>query len=554
MKSAVLMLAMAALLAVAQSNFFLTFLRSCKMISKILLRRIVLLVCVGCLSSAALAADVNWTGGGTDSYWATGENWSTGLVPTAADNARLTVSGAAVEIPAGESYEVSTFHVAHYANNTLYVAPGATLTATSTGSRSFVAREGGQSVGVLTVDGTVNANQLQVTGGAGANATIIVNEGGLLTSPLLLFGTWGGGQHGTLIVNGGLVDVGQFGAYLSLCNVTIDLNDGVYDCGYLNPAVLGLYDNANGSLLVDIDYGKWIISGDRTTDVATMLGRGEIIGFGGQGTVEYDFDVTTPGKTTVYATHPLNQIPEWKDVILVPTEGGTTTLEWDNYVEPNAPGGTVTATVLLGTDLTDPNNYTKVIDAQVVTSGSHSSVTSTTLIPTQDYYWQVIFDNGTSIEGPVFKFLATDNAIPTVSIKDVYAWLDEATGKVDVLMDATVDNDPGETVTYSWTLSPVDDPNVVFDSTSTEDPTLTISKVADYTLTLSVNDGVWEDQSASARVSVSINACQAARQTPDYRGNLDGDLTDDCVVNLEDIAVIAQDWLGETTLGGVTYY
>jgi hypothetical protein len=332
----------------------------------------------------------------------------------------------------------------------------------------------------------------------------------------------------------------------------------VYDSGYLNPAVLGLYASPDGSLSVDIDHAKWIIDGDKTQedgDVAKMVGRGEIVAFGGLGIIEYDYDETT-NKTTVYAVNPLNQEPAWDDAVLVPTEGGTTTLEWDNFVDPNHLSATVTATVYLGTDPEDPNFYkNKVIDAQPVTPGTRSSITSTTLIPTQDYYWEVEFDNGSgsTIKSPVSKFLVTDNAIPVVSIKNAYAWLDEVTGEVDVVMDAGVTNDVDESVTYSWTLGAAD-PSAAFVDATVEDATLRINSTGERTVILTVNDGVWPDQSGSGVVSVASNACEAARLTPDYPGDPAGDITGDCVADLEDLADLAQTWLYDTTLTETSYY
>ena len=514
--------------------------------STMLLRRIFMLLCVGCLSTAALAADVNWVGGNPNTPdWGIASNWDLG-VPTVADNAWINLNGAAVVVPAGESYETATWEVGRYANNTLYVGPGATLTGTS--GRSYVAREGGQSIGVLTVDGTVDGGDgITLSAGASADATIIVNEGGTLTTNLFLFGDWVGTGFGRLIMNGGLVDIFQMGSWLHRQTVILDLNDGVYDVQFLNPDVLALYDDPDGSLSVDIDHGKWVVEdSDITTDIATMIGRGEIVAFGGQGSVEYDYDISTPGRTTVYATHPLNQTPEWKGFVVVPTAGGTATLEWDNYV-----GGT--AEVWLGTEPDKLSaNYT-MISSSSVGVGTRSSITSSTLLPGTTYYWQVDL-NG--VEGPVFEFLATDNGIPEVSVKNVITWLDPPYtpgNEAVVLMDATVvDDTPG--LTYAWTLEPAGDPNVLFDSTTIEDPTLTINSTGIRTLTLTVDDGQWI-VSESAEVRVYENPCWAARVSPGYAGDPAGDIANNnCTVNLEDFAALAATWMDDTALTEIAYY
>ena len=90
--------------------------------STVLMRRIVLLICVGCLSTAALAADVSWVGDPNNivpEEWGIAANWVGGVVPASTDRALIGVNGAAVEIPAGESYSCTNFNVGHYANNTL---------------------------------------------------------------------------------------------------------------------------------------------------------------------------------------------------------------------------------------------------------------------------------------------------------------------------------------------------------------------------------------------------------------------------------------------------
>ena len=118
-----------------------------------------------------------------------------------------------------------------------------------------------------------------------------------------------------------------------------------------------------------------------------------------------------------------------------------------------------------------------------------------------------------------------------------------------------IDDTPG--ITYAWTLDPAGDPNVAFDSTTIEDPTLTIDATGVWTVTLTVDDGYWVE-SASAVVRVSENPCQAARQgNPDFAGNLVADIdgfNGNCVVDLEDFAVLVSEWLEDRALSEFLYY
>ncbi len=523
--------------------------------STVLLKRTFLLVCIACISTPALAAIVSWTGGGSDSNWGTGANWNSGTVPTSADEVRI--PSGAVEIPAGESYSHGAGSFGHYGGvSSLYIAPGATL---NSGGTVFISREAGSSTFTAEVDGTWNnpGQRFTFCGGQNANGTLIVNEGGYAECGLMLFGDWGSGtRQGKLILNGGTIKNDQLGAYESKCQVTLDLNDGLFDTGYLNPAVLALYDSPTGSLNVDIDFATWIINGNRTTDVQTMIDRGELVGFGGKGTIVYDYNETTPGRTTVTAINPLNPFPEYNGIILTTGGSGTVTLEWDNYIDPNHVGATMNADVWFGTDPNklNPAVYSKAVDGMIVTTGTRSSSAPQPIVAGQTYYWQVDIDNGSgsTIEGAVLKFLVIDNAKPEISIKNVSSWLDEVTGKAVILMDATVVDDTTG-ITYAWTVDPADDPDVVFDNAAIEDPTLTISSTGVRTLTLTVNDGYWEE-SAQCQVGVYANSCQAARQSPGYAGDPAGDITGNCVVDLADFAALAQSWLEDSTLTETLYY
>jgi len=287
-----------------------------------------------------------------------------------------------------------------------------------------------------------------------------------------------------------------------------------------------------------------------------MITAGKLLGWGGLSAVSYDYDVTNSGKTTVTAIHPLNPDPEHRAVVQV--ADGPVTLSWDNYVDPNGPGETVTADVWFGTD---PNklggNYSKIVNAADVTGVARSSSAPQAIAADTTYYWQVDFDNGSGsiIEGPVFEFSAIDNDEPQVTVQNIVTYLvpeNDANGiaVITEIFADVIDDTPG--ITYAWTIDPAD-PGIVFSDTTVVNPTITAYTNGVWTITLTVDDGYWVVPT-SAQLRVSRNACAAARYTPGYVGDPIGDITSNCVVDLVDFANLAQSWMEDTNLGAPLYY
>jgi len=193
-----------------------------------------------------------------------------------------------------------------------------------------------------------------------------------------------------------------------------------------------------------------------------------------------------------------------------------------------------------------------------VTGIARSSSDPQAIVAGTTYYWQVDFNQGGGniIEGPVFEFLAINNDQPQVTVQNVIGWLvpeNTPGGVFEITADAfssVVDDTPGRT--YAWTIDPAD-PNVVFSSTTVENPTITVAAAGTWTVTLTVKDGYWTEL-ASGVLSVANNSCQAARLMPDYVGNPVGDLTDDCAVDIQDLAILAENWLESTRHTGTVLY
>ena len=536
--------------------------------STVLLRRIFLLLCVVGVSAAALADSVVWQGDDPNNptLWNVAENWNSGSLPTSETNdiAKFLGTDDFCEVVAGDDFTIYRTWICWGDDKAhLKVHSGGSLTTTSWMGVGIFG--GGEAL--LEIDGgTVLANgHRQSRHGSTLenlnDSTTLINSGTYTVTGNASLGEEHVGTNfpgiARIIMNGGTMTVGgNLTSYdINIAsngvspNVVVDLNDGVLDIGGMSGSFEG-----NPDKIIDIDFGTWIIDGDVTTGIDAMITAGELIGFGGLGTVNYNYDVTNAGKTTVTATHPLNPDPVHKGFVLI--NGGTAILSWDNYVDPNHAGAAVIADVWFGTDpnKANPAGYTKIVDGQVVTPGTRGTSPAQAIADGVTYYWQVDFDNGSGslIEGPVFEFFATDNAPPQVSVKNVTAWLDEGTGVAVIPLDATVIDDPA--YTHAWTLDPAGDPNVAFDDTAIEDPTLTIDATGEWTVTLTVDDGFWVE-SASAQVVVGENPCDAARQgDPNYQGDLVGDLTDDCATDIQDLLILVEAWLDDVALTGILYY
>jgi len=119
-----------------------------------------------------------------------------------------------------------------------------------------------------------------------------------------------------------------------------------------------------------------------------------------------------------------------------------------------------------------------------------------------------------------------------------------------VELDATVEE--GVTVvSYAWSAESPDPDNttVVFDSTSIEDPTVTITKTAgdpvSVALKLTVNDGESPPVTDIMTIKVYDDACKAANADGMHKYD-STDLNKDCITNFEDFALMA--WLYDYTI------
>jgi len=207
-----------------------------------LLVSIVLLLSIAAISSAV---DIIWDNEAGDANWNTALNWSTNVVPG-------TASG-------------------QYAR--IKIATGPVFT--------------GQTASVYRV-------YLE-----GSNGTLTMSSGTLNTVNHIYAGVVSG-DTATLNMNGGDVNIaGTF--YISRdagSSATINLSGGTITCGVLSMGTSG----GTGGRIDISSTGKLIIDGNAIATITPWITSGWIKAYNGAGALIKDYNVTTPLKTTVWAT------------------------------------------------------------------------------------------------------------------------------------------------------------------------------------------------------------------------------------------------------------
>jgi hypothetical protein len=449
------------------------------------------------------AQDATWTDASGDHNWFTPENWSE--FPTDAHWAKI--------------------------RNGL---PGPTIA-----SEGAVARRvhvGYAEGGALTVDGgtlVVGTDDL-LMGKNGNTGTLNMNGGTITVARDLEVA---GGNPGFLNMTGGTIIVGDDfeipeseGDGVSIAEVNLD--GGTIIIG----GDLHMFDQ--GSL--DITAGTLIVDANAVSAVQGYIDNGWITAYGGDGTVQLDYDVTSAGQTTLKGVHKLEPNPI-DGGLAAP---GALELSW-TLPDPCVPGQPVLVDVYFTDDLQLLEYFTDPAAIQVVSKQSVTSVAVQTR-PKTRYYWAVdtyVGDPNDPIFGPIFSFLA-DNAPPEVEAgADVVTWL--ANGVRSGNLDATVTDDDAYTV--QWTVvSEPNEGNAVIETATAEDASITLSAVGEYVLQLEAFDGEYTG-SDTVTINVYNDSCEAAQSLPDYVP-LVGDLNEDCKVDDVDMALLQENWLKDNSL------
>ncbi len=223
-------------------------------------------------------------------------------------------------------------------------------------------------------------------------------------------------------------------------------------------------------------------------------------------------------------------------------------LSWTNP-DPNDGVSPIICTVYLGTE---PNRLQ--MDHVTLGPDEHSVLINTdnfrnfgNLVNHQVYWWVVDCEDPSRdnplIEGMMWSFFVQDNEAPIVNAgSEQVIWLTETNV---VQLEGTAEDDgrpevPG-TLTFTWARTAGPETSVISnpDQLST---TVTFAERGDYTFTLTADDGELKT-SARVRVVVGDNACDASHLSTG-KPYAAGDVNQDCIVNLEDFAILfGSNWL-----------
>lgn len=231
-----------------------------------------------------------------------------------------------------------------------------------------------------------------------------------------------------------------------------------------------------------------------------------------------------------------------------------TTLSWTNP-DPNDGVSNITCTVYLGTE---PNVLS--MDSFTLPPNTSIAPINATNFPTyggqplangETYYWAVYVDDPSlgpvPIEGRVWSFMTDYNSAPEIDAgTDQVVWLGKSgiDGQETIFLDGTVKDDgrpssPGE-YTVEWTQ--VSGTAVSISPDNVEDTSVTITQAGTYVFMLTADDG---EKTASDTVTVIVGttACDASHRSTGA-AYAAGDVNKDCIVNLEDFALlISANWL-----------
>jgi hypothetical protein len=316
-------------------------------------------------------------------------------------------------------------------------------------------------------------------------------------------------------------------------------------------------DPAKAAFLATVDYSAGGVAGQQFFfDVLPAL-QGDTDGI-------VQFVLHNASGLTNFATHdhPSGEAYWPKLEILIPPAGADNPypcpgqkvnsklvgLSWTNP-DPNDGVSPIICTVYLGTE---PNRLQ--MDHVTLGPDEHSVLINTdnfrnfgNLVNHQVYWWVVDCEDPSRdnplIEGLMWSFFVQDNEAPIVNAGfEQVIWLTE-TDTVQLEGTAEDDGQPEEpgTLTYTWARTAGPE-TAVLSNPNQLSTTVTFAERGDYTFTLTADDGELKT-SASVRVVVGDNACDASHLSTGKPYDA-GDVNHDCIVNLEDFAILfGNNWL-----------
>ncbi|HEC02741.1 MAG TPA: discoidin domain-containing protein [Phycisphaerales bacterium] len=370
-------------------------------------KKLMLSVLVGLVAGVignASAADISWSGAGTDKLWSTAENWDGDTVPGAGDDAIIEMDPGAT-IDDSVTANADNVRIADAAGSTgRLVMTGGTLTVHQTGGGGpglWIANRG---TGHFDMSGgTITAEHVYLPRNVPGQAYMTMTGGTVTTGQSLTLGLHHG-EYGELNISGGTINVGSMfrcpdggQAVLNMTGGTINVsgtffiirrgNSGGTTSGHvqLDGGTITVDDfemdaqNIGRPATMDITGGTLIINGDKVDKIKNYIARGWITAFGSDGT---GVNVGLAGSNTVVSAG-----LSWN-----PTPGdGATDVSVDASLNWSSGIHAVRHDLYFGTSFDDVNSATATNDPAGVYRGSQDVSTYETggLEMNQTYYWRV---------------------------------------------------------------------------------------------------------------------------------------------------------------------
>ncbi|MBL7215285.1 MAG: hypothetical protein ISS71_06370 [Phycisphaerae bacterium] len=521
-------------------------------------KKLMCFVVVLCLAGAVFAAPMRYTDGGPDHNWNTSTNWN-------------------------QWPNITTETTDHNSNGTLCQIVDPSLDWLT---KAVMTGMYGAQNSVIQYTGSINTNNGWFNIGRGNNnggdGLWQIYDGQIVTGSMQVPNQFNDAAllcKSRLLVAGGLVDI----------NSNLTIGNGTFGAG----------SSGGGDGQVDVRSGKIISGGDDTVLYQGYIDNGWLIAYGGApgAAIVMDYDVTTPGHTTIVASSGLSESPaNGADGL----DTSTSALTWTTPADPNFVG--LKKYVYFGevddlnwSDLNDPNveagfladrdNWIADAGLPLVESDDADNSTTVTLEADKDYYWQIDYGYSVDDANVVYSYLFTfdtQNTAPEVDAgNNLYSFL--VSGSRTITLDGSFirdDNNPAP-ATPIWTvisaLEPYEDvapgdplaaidPNdygFVGDDNNQLDSQFEVLTAGTYILELDADDGEFTAQfPQQVTLFIRDTACKATQIYPGY-GNewepgiynpMPGDANEDCVVDLSDVAELSSDWLDEELISDTTEY
>jgi hypothetical protein len=198
---------------------------------------------------------------------------------------------------------------------------------------------------------------------------------------------------------------------------------------------------------------------------------------------------------------------------------------------------TATFDVYLRAD-TEPNN---IVAGDVIASGISAQTVPVSLVNNTDYVWRVDSTDGATTTGEAWSFATGDVPPAADAGEDQYLWGAPLTG---INLDGAIIDEGNSAVSYVWDLTQGISGFVTINNDTSLNATADITQKGEYIFRLTATDAAGSD-SDTVLVSITDDACTAALADPtDYTTPFAGDLSGDCVVGIDDLKLLALDWLG----------